>query len=360
MDANLLSLANLSLDALWSNETRAIRISGVPSKDSAAIIQIILDETPIRRTLAEYISRNIQLSASVAIITALLVFAALQFYMVGPLQRISAAMTAFRIDPENPAKSFHASRRMDEIGTTERELSHMQNGLRMALRQKARLAALGAAVTKINHDLRNILSTAQLVSDRLANIDDPNVQKLTPRLLAAIDRANNLCESTLDYAKEGLPQIKRSHFSLAALAREVAQGQTISDDVRILDIQIPESLQIHADRDEMFRVLINLVRNAIQAGAQHITITSEYKQGMTFIRIADDGPGLKPTARERLFQPFAGSTRKGGTGLGLTIARDLMRAHDGDILLLETSDHGTVFQLSLPDVNADGEPSTLV
>lgn len=344
----ILELASLAFHVLLDEESRIIRIVGTPSTDPTIDIGITIAEQAIRQPLAEYTNRNIQLSVNVALITAILVFAALQFYMVGPMQRITAAMTAFRLDPENPSKAIHPSHRRDEIGIAERELAHMQNGLRMALRQKARLAAMGAAVTKINHDLRNILSTAQLVSDRIAAIEDPNVQKLTPRLLASIDRANDLCASTLQFAREGIPQIDRSEFPLYGLVREVSQSLSLQDDNNLIDIQIPNDLQVNADREELFRVFTNLIRNAFQAGAKHITVTSNKTAAGTSIRIADDGPGLKPTARERLFQPFAGSTRKGGTGLGLTIARDLMRAHDGDIELLETSNKGTVFQLTLP------------
>ncbi|TAH37739.1 MAG: HAMP domain-containing histidine kinase [Alphaproteobacteria bacterium] len=347
-DTPILELAKLAFHVLWDEESRIMRVSGSPSTDATIDIGIVVSEQEIRQPLAEYTNRNIQLSVNVALITAILVFAALQFYMVGPMQRITAAMTAFRLDPENPDKAIHPSNRQDEIGIAERELAHMQQGLRMALRQKARLAAMGAAVTKINHDLRNILSTAQLVSDRIAAIDDPNVQKLTPRLLSSIDRATDLCENTLQFAKEGIPQIERSKFPLYGLAREVAQSISLQDDSNLIDIQIPNDLFVDADRDELFRVFINLIRNAFEAGAKHITVTAEQNDNGTSIRIADDGPGLKPTARERLFQPFAGSTRKGGTGLGLTIARDLMRAHDGDIELLETSSKGTVFLLTLP------------
>ena len=350
-ESNLIELAQLALRTLSDPQSSTISIIGLPSKDSSTAIEVIVGEETIHQPLAEFTNRNIQLSVSVAVITAILVFAALQFYMVGPMQRLTAAMIAFRLDPENPARAIAPGNRKDEIGIAQRELAIMQNGLRMALRQKARLAAMGAAVAKINQDLRNILSTAQLVSDRLAAINDPNVQKLTPRLLASIDRANDLCESTLSFAREGIPQIERSQFILAELIREVAQSLSLNDSDRLIDTQVPSDLRIDADRDEMFRVFTNIIRNAIEAGAKHITVTAEYKDDTTWIRIADDGPGLKPTARERLFQPFAGSSRKGGTGLGLTIARDLMRAHNGDISLMETGEKGTVFQLHLPDAS---------
>lgn len=344
----LMELARLSLDTLEKPESGVLKITGTATRDPSQTISIVMDEAPVRQELSEFTNRNLQLSVSIAIITSTLVFAVLQFYMVSPLLRIKNSMVAFRIDPENPATAISATTRPDEIGTAQNELSHMQNDLRLALRQKARLAALGNAVAQINHDLRNILATAQLLADRLNSSEDPNVKKLTPRLFSAIDRANLLCTSTLDYVREGAPDIQRSNFGLAALVRDVAQSLTVENN-SIVDLQIPESLQIKADRNEMFRVLSNIIRNAKEAGASHITVTSDRKEDTTSIRIADDGPGLKPTARERLFQPFAGSARKGGTGLGLTIARDLMRAHGGNIELVETSEKGTVFRLDLPD-----------
>ena len=79
----------------------------------------------------------------------------------------------------------------------------MQETVRQALRHNARLAALGTAVTKINHDLRNILSTARLISDGLADSEVPEVKRVTPRLLAAIDRAVALCTRTLSFTREG-------------------------------------------------------------------------------------------------------------------------------------------------------------
>ena len=348
-DIHLLDLAKQALSSLRHPQSRVLQITGTPSRDLSQTITIVMDDGSVRQELSSYTNRNLQLSVSVAVITATLVFAVLQFYMVGPLQRLKNSMVAFRLDPENPQTAISSSNRADEIGTAQNELAHMQNDLRLALRQKARLAALGNAVAQINHDLRNILSTAQLVSDRLRLSEDPNVQKLLPRLLQAIDRATDLCSSTLDYVREGEPDIERTSFALAPLVREVAQSLRIKNN-SLVDLRIPENLQLLADRNELFRVLSNIIRNAAEAGAKHITVTSERKHNTTQIRIADDGPGLKPTARERLFQPFAGSARKGGTGLGLTIARDLMRAHGGDIQLLETSESGTVFRLDLPDV----------
>ncbi len=108
-----------------------------------------------------------------------------------------------------------ASARQDEIGIAERELAAMQRELASMLHQKSHLAALGLAVSKINHDLRNLLASAQLFSDRLSSLADPHVQRFAPKLMRALERAIAFCQSTLSYgrAQERRPTAARSPSS---------------------------------------------------------------------------------------------------------------------------------------------------
>jgi signal transduction histidine kinase len=244
------------------------------------------------------------------------------------------------------------SAREDEVGLAERELAAMQQTVRHALRQRERLAALGTAVIKINHDLRNILSTARLMSDGLADVEVPEVRRVTPRLLAAIDRAVALCTGTLKYTREEAPPLERRRFALAGLVEELAELVEKSgggEGAPRLWNGVPATVMVEADRDQLFRVLHNLARNAVEAGARNVWIRSREGEGEILVDVADDGPGLAPKARENLFRPFASSTRPGGTGLGLAIAREVMRAHGGDIELRESTGIGTLFALTLPD-----------
>src|SRR5690606_6353981 len=112
----------------------------------------------------------------------------------------------------------------------------------------------------------------------------------------------------------------------------------------VLENAVDAGLEVKADRTQLFRVLSNLGTNAVQAGAAQVRISAERQNGRVYIDVADDGPGLSESARERLFQPFARSTRSGGTGLGLAIAKELVQAHGGDIILVETSTEGTRFR----------------
>jgi len=262
-------------------------------------------------------------------------------------------MVAFRTDPEDPDRMIVPSGRTDEIGMAERELSVMQRDLRAALTQKARLAAIGVAVAKISHDLRNILQTASVVSDRLATVNDPEVARMTPRLVESVDRAVELTRQTLDYARDQPPPPQRSRFVLRTLVEDVGSDQAFANGSSVKFINdVGGDIELEADRNQMFRVLANLVRNAAQAGARNLRVSANVADGHVQVAVADDGPGLPAKAREHLFQPFIGAARLGGTGLGLVIVREILRAHGGDISLDESSDRGTVFRLDLPNTGA--------
>ena len=271
--------------------------------------------------------------------------------MVRPMRRLTLNMVAFRADPEDASRSLSASNRQDEIGIAETELARMQHELRAALTQKTRLAALGVAVSKISHDLRNILATAQLISERLAGSSDPRVRQILPRLVASIDRAIALCTQSLKFGRAEEPPPRRSVVALAPLVDEVGESLALRADgpVRWRN-QVANGLSVDADRDQLFRVLVNLGRNALQAIEVDGEISvSAWREGSgILIDVADSGGGLSNAAREHLFEPFRGGARAGGIGLGLAIARDLVRAHGGDIALVETGPRGTRFRLRLP------------
>jgi signal transduction histidine kinase len=328
---------------------RIIRVLGPPPKDDTLLVEVVLDEAPLRREMLAFSQRILALSLVISLFTAALVYLSLHRLLVRPMRRISDSMSAFREDPEDASRVIRPSERKDEIGFAEHELAAMQEGIRGALQQKTRLAALGIAVTKINHDLRNILATAQLVSDRLERSDDPEVKRVTPTLMSAIDRAVSLCGETLDFTREGSPRLKLSRFDLRDLASDVAgdlPGEVNGEPV--WQNLLGRELQIEADRERLYRVLSNLGQNAIQAGATRIEVTAERIDGRLRVRVSDNGPGLPPRARAHLFQPFTGSARSGGTGLGLAIARDLIRSHGGEIRLEHSTAEGTSFCFELP------------
>ncbi|WP_460018875.1 ATP-binding protein [Magnetospira thiophila] len=341
---------------LGRDEDYVMRVVGKSPKAMQVRVEVVLDEVPLRRAMEAYSRRILLLSLVISGLTAAFVYLGLHWLMVRPLRRITDSMAAFRADPEGEAYRLPETPRRDEIGFTQRTLAHMQADVRSALRQRARLAALGGAVTKINHDLRNSLATAMLVSDRLAASADPDVREITPRLIRSIDRAVVLCSHTLDYAGERQVPLYRERFYLADLLQDVRAGLVIDgDSAAEVHLEVPPMLEVVADEGQMHRALSNLGRNAVEAGAAQIRIEAEQMDsaGTVRIRVFDDGPGLPPKARDNLFQPFAGSARPDGTGLGLVIARDVLRAHGGDLHLERSGDDGTCFEMFLPSGEED-------
>jgi signal transduction histidine kinase len=349
------TVPRLVMDALMTlthTGNRIIRVIGPSPKDTTVLVEMVIDEQPLRLAMVDFSERILLLSILISLITASLVFTSLQLLLVTPMRRITESMVKFRNDPENSAATIEPSGRRDEIGTAQQVLADLQSTLRAALHQKTRLAGLGVAVAKINHDLRNILVSARLVSDRLAASDDPEVRRQAPRLLTAIDRAVDLCGRTLDYAQEAPPTPRRGRFLLTALLDDVAATLALpAPSGATLENLVPADLEVVADRDQLFRVLANLVRNAIEAGAPRVRVTARIYGGDVTIEIEDNGAGIPPRALERLFQPFSGSARAGGTGLGLSISRDLARAHGGDVRLVRTGAHGTIFVVELPSAS---------
>ncbi|HEX7968899.1 MAG TPA: HAMP domain-containing sensor histidine kinase [Stellaceae bacterium] len=347
--AGMFALIGDAMMALGEKADRILRVLDTSSKDPDVTVEVILDEPPMRAEMWAFGIRVLELSVVISLITAALVYLSLQWLLVMPLRRLTGSMMAFSADPEDASRVIAPSSRGDEIGLAQRELAVMQETVRQALRHNARLAALGTAVTKINHDLRNILSTARLMSDALVGSAAPEVRRVTPALLSAIDRAVALTTGTLSYTREGAPPLRLSRFALAGLVEEIAEVVDPKGEgaMRLVD-EVPATFMIEADRDQLFRVVLNLVRNAIEAGAHCVTVRTRPDIEAVLIEMADDGPGLPPKARDNLFRPFAGSARPGGTGLGLAIAREIMRAHGGDISLCDSTAAGTAFCLRLP------------
>lgn len=330
---------------------RILRVLGAIPGEPGMEVEMVIDEAPLQQAMYAYSWHILSLSILISVLTAALVYASLQWLIVHPLQRFTACLVAFREEPENDAHTLPPTKRRDEIGIAENELAVMQQEIRGALRQKARLAALGAAVAKINHDLRNILSSAQLVSDRIAVSEDPAVKRVTPRLIAAIDRAIALCTATLKFGRADEPAARKTTFALRPLAEEAAASIGLPADGRIRwQNAVPPEIVVSADRDQLFRVLLNLGRNAVQAisGEGVVALRARMESGALDLFFSDTGGGFPDAALHHLFEAFTGAGRPGGTGLGLAIARDLMRAQGGEIFLERTGREGSEFRLHLP------------
>ena len=334
-----------------------MRVVG-PAPMGGDFIELVMDEPPLRKAMLRHSVNLLLLSLLVTGIAAAFVYLILHYLFVRPMRRITGNMVAFRADPENADRIIAPSGRADEIGTAEQELATMQAELASMLQQKNRLAALGLAVSKINHDLRNLLCSAQLISDRLASLPDPGVQRFAPKLMRALERAIAFCQSTLSYGRLQEPPPERRPILLEPLVDEVHETLGLGPDAPVRWISAVErDLVVEADYDQLFRILLNLARNALQAlesraardpGRDQIRITGRREGAVVVIEVSDTGPGFSERARAHLFEAFQGSTRTGGAGLGLAIAAELVRAHGGEIRLVEGT-IGATLRLTIPD-----------
>ena len=363
-DVDTYDLRNASWTALIGDalmvyvapDNRVIRVVGEPGFNPGETVDVVMEEGPLKAAMLKYGLDILGLSILISVITATLVFLALDWLLVKPMTQLTRNMVRFAEQPEDPSRIIAPSKRRDEIGTAERELAAMQNELSQTLSQKTRLAALGLAVSKISHDLRNMLSSAQLLSDRLAEVRDPTVQRLVPKLIASLDRAIRLCVQTLDFGQAQETPPKRMRFELAPLVTEVGDSLGLPRDGEIdWDLTLEDGLEVEADRDQLYRVLANLCRNAVQALEAEpgrigtIRVLGRRDGAVVSIDVADTGPGVPQQARKRLFQAFQSVARKGGSGLGLAISAELVMAHGGQIELV-SNEGGATFRITIPDV----------
>jgi signal transduction histidine kinase len=343
------------LRALLRDDDRVIRVIGQSERGLGSGIEITLPEQPLHEAVAAYGLRILYVSLAISLATAALLFMAVRTLIVRPIDRVVAHMMAYRDEPEDARRIIQPSEGARELVEAETALRELQLRLTAALRQKDRLAALGGAVAKVSHDLRNMLTTAQLLADRLETSADPAVRRTAPKLVGSIARAVSLCERTMTFGKAEEPAPNLAEIALAPLVEEVLEAERLATGVEGVAFAavVPPDLRVRADPDQLFRVLTNLARNAGQAIAAagkpgEVRIEAARDGGTTTLLVSDTGPGLPPKARENLFQPFRGGARRGGAGLGLVIAAELVRGHGGTLTLAETGPTGTKFRITLP------------
>jgi len=340
---------------LINPDEEIIRVIGEPMREAGLLIEVTMESGKLRAAMIEYGLRILALSAVISAVTAGLLFLAVRVFLVMPIRRVVDAMQSYAEAPEDARRIITPAASVLELREAEEALRKMQTQLSGALRQRERLARLGEAVARISHDLRNILTSAQLFADRMEGSEDPTVRRVAPKLIASMSRAINLCESTLAFGKADEPPPALDRIPLAQIVDEVfdAERLALGDADISLAEDVPIGLVVRADPEQLYRVILNLVRNARQAilasgRPGEIAVKATEDDRAWLITVADTGPGLPPKAREHLFQPFAGGTRKEGSGLGLAIASELVRGHGGSLELVRSDEGGTEFLIRLP------------
>jgi signal transduction histidine kinase len=344
-----------ALETMINGENRVIRVMGEPVKGAGLLIDVTLSEKPLREAMVAYGLNILRLSFVISITTAIVLFFAVRWLMVRPIKRMIGQIQYFQDSPQDQSRIIVPQERVRELRLAENALQEMETNLSQSLRQKERLAALGSAVSKISHDLRNMLTTATLLADTMERSDDPRVKRSAPKLVGSLTRAVNLCETTLAFGKaeEAEPEIQS--FDLAPFLQDVAESERLASDQEKISIVIADTKtsKIEGDEDQMFRVVSNLVRNARQVLEARkepgiITVTGGESETDWEITVSDNGPGLPPKALEKLFTPFEGGVRRGGSGLGLAISAELVAGHGGALELLESNGDGATFIIKLP------------
>ncbi|MGD0762733.1 MAG: HAMP domain-containing sensor histidine kinase [Roseiarcus sp.] len=360
-DPSMMEGNQAAFRTLFAKPGSLVRVVGHTQSDGA-LVDITLDQTPLIEAMWRISRTFLTIALTIAAVVTCVLWAALWWMVIRPVRRLTSSIIAFGERPQEGARIIAPSGRNDEIGRAETALAAMQGSLAHELSQRKRLAELGMAVARINHDLRNMLSAAQLISDRLAAIPDPLAQRLAPRLVATLDRAVAFCQSTLTYGGGREQAPARRRFDLRELTRQVVETAEAEHAGAIAyAIDIPPQFELFADPDHVLRVIENLCRNAAQVllshGAQNgrppaIRLAAIRTDRVALIEISDSGPGFAPEQAARIFEPFHLSTREGGAGLGLAIAADLVARNGGSISLAEAKSDdfycGARFLITLP------------
>ncbi|MEX3016831.1 sensor histidine kinase [Gymnodinialimonas hymeniacidonis] len=340
---------------IFETEDQNIRVIGEPVREAGLLIEVTMETAPLRMAMIDYGQRILILSAVISIFTALLLFVAVRILMVNPIKRVVGSMMSYADAPEDANRIIQPQGSVRELRNAEEALNGMQTQLTSLLRQRERLAQLGEAVAKISHDLRNMLSVATLVADRLETVPDPTVQRIAPKLINSLNRAINLTEATLAFGRAEEPAPKLDRIPLEPLVDDVLDNDNLAqgDGDVSYTADVPRDMHVRADAEQLHRVLSNLVRNARQAiAATHmpgeVKIAATEVDNGWCIEICDTGPGLPAKARENLFKPFSSAQKAGGTGLGLAICSEIIRGHGGKLDLKKSDEDGTVFTLFLP------------
>ena len=217
-------------------------------------------------------------------------------------------------------------------------------------RREEQLAELGRSLRKLAHDLRNTMVASRLMGQRLRRHDDPLVQRSAELVTRSVDRAVGMCESVLAVGSVTEREPRRERFTLDDLLPELTAALEPAElGGGGLETAGGEDVALVADFDQVFRILLNLVRNALAAGAGRVALSAARDGPATLVDVADDGPGLPEPVRRHLFVEKPGAAGDGGVRLGLAIAWELARNHGGDIRLLATGPRGTTFRIAIPE-----------
>jgi signal transduction histidine kinase len=257
----------------------------------------------------------------------------------------------------------------DEIAQLSREFDKMATSLKereAQLLQAERLAAMGRVAAQISHEVRNPLSSiglnAEMLEEQLSHAkfatdgDAQEARELLGKVSREVDRLTEITEEYLRLARLPAPALKREDVNqLLRGVVDFSREELQRSNVQVDEAFSSEPVWAQADEGQLKQVLLNLVRNGREAmaelGGGKLTLATRAKNGHVEIEVTDTGPGLSSEATQRLFEPFF-STKKGGTGLGLSLSRQIVQAHGGRLEVEKAAEHGARFRITLPSAPA--------
>ncbi len=267
--------------------------------------------------------------------TALLLFGIAALFMrnqVRAIRRLAAAAEAFGMGRDiGPIRPEGAT----EVRRAATAFNRMQERVRRFLVQRTEMLA------GVSHDLRTPLTRIRLALEMMPPREELR-QDIT-EMTADVEEMERMIGGYLAFARgEGAEQAEP--VNLSAVLEEVAAGARRSG--AAVDVDVPPALTLSLRANAVRRAITNLVDNA-RRHAHRVALAAMPQGRMVFVTVDDDGPGIPPERRESVFRPFE-SGAAGGTGLGLTIARDIVRAHGGEIVLEDSPLGGLRARIRLP------------
>jgi two-component system, NtrC family, sensor histidine kinase HydH len=287
-----------------------------------------------------------------------------QMYMFTAMDRIRVrSLHVLRdapgVEPDRSARMITALHQILDI-----ELAIMLETYREDLlaknRTAERLATIGQFAAGIGHELRNPLgvveSSAFLVTRRLEQlqISDPSLSRHMQKIATEVQRSNKTINDLLELARS--KPLKRRPVDARDFIEKAVPDANLPAAVAV-EITAPPGVPLDADPDQLARVLTNLLINAGQAmnGRGHIWIDARREGSSTLLVVRDDGPGIPPELRGRIFEALF-TTKAKGNGLGLALCRRIAEAHGGTVSL-EASERGAAFRIAIPDASAAQSPA---
>jgi signal transduction histidine kinase len=322
-------------------------ISGRP----VAQITVLRSFDAARRRIADLYT-NIILVWLVAVAAGLAMTYLLARRIVEPVKQLDRA--AAEVARQNYAIRVHVSSQ-DEMGRLARTFNDMCASIRQAredLIQQERLSTIGRLSASMVHDLRNPLAAIYGGAEMLVDTDLPpsHVKRLAGNIYRASRRIQELLQDLLNVSRGRTQAMEMCRLrEVAAAACESLATAAEAQRVEVA-LEIPPEIELPLERSRMERVFVNLIGNSLEAMPEGgaVRISTEVRDGAAIVHVADNGPGIAPEIRSRLFQPFVTAGKRNGMGLGLALTRQTVTEHGGEMWVESEPGRGARFSFRLP------------